>query len=196
MKEKVFRHGLTRRFPGSSPESFRGSSFLSECYVPERNSSRYCERLPFIIAAMSLEEAHPVNPTECYETIPAFAVESVDAGLKEDLRLLWCSQPNVLLVGAHTATALLPYLLPTCRQPVHQLSGAAGKPWPDAGTLLFHNIGALDKGEQQVLHDWLERFSSRIQVISLARAPISSLVASGGVLGGPLLSVERDHSEH
>jgi len=103
---------------------------------------------------------------------------------KEDLRVVRLSQPNVLLIGSQAETAaLLPELLACCRQPVHEIDGANDDPRPNAGTLLFRNITALSKEEQETLSDWLE-CRAGVQVVSVADEPLYPLVAEGAFSAG------------
>ena len=128
---------------------------------------------------MQLEETLPRIPQDYHEKGCVLAMPGADVPADEDLRLLRRSQPNVLLIGTPAAaTALLPELLASCRQPVHEVSVGVGDPRPDAGTLLFRNITALSEAEQQILNDWLKDRSG-IQVVSVAQAPVFPLVADG-----------------
>jgi hypothetical protein len=129
---------------------------------------------------MLLNESCPRVTHKHHHSAGALAIRGVGAQLAQDLRLLGRAQPNVLVVGSGAATAdLLPDVLATCRQPVHEVRSAGDGPWPDAGTLVFHDIAALGEDEQHLLHEWLDHHSALTQVVSIARTPVTPLLESG-----------------
>jgi hypothetical protein len=89
-------------------------------------------------------------------------------------------QPNVMMVGPQASTAeLLSEVLATCRQPVHDVAAWPQSAWPPVGTLVFRDIAAISRADQQALHDLLDERPDRIQVVSLSLTPVFPLVADG-----------------
>ena len=98
----------------------------------------------------------------------------------DDLQSVRRWHPNILLIGPPTAAAdLLPLLLSRCRPPVHEMCGGCLTVMPDAGTLVLRDLAELDTGAQSELFQWLEAQDGRVQVISVAPAPLFPLVADG-----------------
>ena len=86
--------------------------------------------------------------------------------------------PNVLLVGSGVANdTALRELLPYCREPRYVEGGLALR--PDAGTVVLRDVETLDGAAQADLARWIEQTSGRVQLITLATAPLFPLVESG-----------------
>jgi hypothetical protein len=99
----------------------------------------------------------------------------------DDLQSVRRWRPNILLIAPPTAAAdLLPLLLSRCRPPVHEICGGHLTVMPDAGTVVLHDLDELDTGAQRELFRWLEAQDGRVQVVSVAPAPLFPLVAGGG----------------
>jgi hypothetical protein len=96
----------------------------------------------------------------------------------EDLISLRGWRPNILLVDP--AAAVPPNLLSRCRAPVHEISGKRITLMPDDGTVILHDLADCDTDAQRALLLWLDSQGGRVQVISVARAPLFPLVAGGG----------------
>ena len=89
-------------------------------------------------------------------------------------------RPNVLLIGPPTASDdLLPLLLSRCRPPVREIYGGQLTGMPDDGTLVLRDLADLDPAAQRDLFRWLEAQGGRVQVVSVAPAPLFPLVAEG-----------------
>lgn len=96
----------------------------------------------------------------------------------DDDRRPW--RPNILLIGPPAAVAdLLPDVLSRCREPVHEICGGHITLMPGAGTVVLRDLADLDRGAQRALLHWLDVQGGRVQVISLASAPLFPLVAGG-----------------
>ena len=50
---------------------------------------------------------------------------------------------------------------------------------PEAGTVVLRDLADLDSGAQRALFHWLDVQGGRVQVISVAPAPLFPLVAGG-----------------
>jgi len=100
--------------------------------------------------------------------------------LDDDLLSVRRWHPNILLIGPPTAAAdLLPLLLSRCRLPVYEIGGGHLTVMPDAGTVVLRDLAELDTGAQTELFQWLEAQDGRVQVVSVAPAPLFPLVADG-----------------
>jgi hypothetical protein len=89
-------------------------------------------------------------------------------------------RPNILLIGPPAAAAdLLPHVLSRCRLPVHEICGGHVTLMPEAGTVVLRDLTDLDPGAQRELFHWLDVQGGRVQVISVAPAPLFPLVAGG-----------------
>jgi hypothetical protein len=98
----------------------------------------------------------------------------------DDLRSLRCWRPNILLIGPPAAAdELLPRVLSRCRAPVHEISGSHFTLMPDDGTVVLRNLADFDLGAQRALFRWLDLQGGRVQVVSVAPAPLFPLVAGG-----------------
>ena len=98
----------------------------------------------------------------------------------DDLQSVRRWRPNILLIGPPTAADdLLPLLLSRCRPPVHEMCGRDLTVMPDDGTVVLRDLADLDTGAQRELFRWLEAQGGRVQVVSVARAPLFPLVAEG-----------------
>jgi hypothetical protein len=99
----------------------------------------------------------------------------------DDWAVLRRTRPNTLLTGARTDTErAIRSLLPHLRAPVvywrpDALREAA---WDATGTLIVREVDALDSRQQRRLLESLEA-SGRVQVISIASAPVYPLVQGG-----------------
>jgi hypothetical protein len=98
----------------------------------------------------------------------------------DDLQSVRRWRPNILLIAPPTAAAdLLPLLLSRCRPPVHEICGGHLTVMPDDGTVVLHDLDELDTCAQRELFRWLEAQDGRVQVVSVAPAPLFPLVAGG-----------------
>jgi hypothetical protein len=89
-------------------------------------------------------------------------------------------RPNILVIGPPAAAAdLLPHVLCRCRPPVHEVCGGRIALMPEAGTVVLRDLLDLDLGAQRALFHWLDVQGGRVQVISVAPAPLFPLVAGG-----------------
>ena len=85
-----------------------------------------------------------------------------------------------MLIGPPAAAAdVLPVVLSRCRQPVHEICGAHITLMPEAGTVVLRDLADLDPSAQRALFHWLDVHGGRVQVISVAPAPLFPLVAGG-----------------
>jgi hypothetical protein len=100
--------------------------------------------------------------------------------LDDDLQSFGRWRPNILLIGPPTAAAdFLPLLLARCRPPVHEICGTHLTVMPDDGTVVLRDLADLDTGAQRALFCWLDAQDGRVQVVSVAPAPLFPLVAEG-----------------
>ena len=97
-----------------------------------------------------------------------------------DLQCVRRWRPNILLIAPPAAAAdLLPLLLSRCRPPVHEICGGHLTLMPADGTVVLRDLAELDAGGQRELFRWLEIQDGRVQVVSVAPAPLFPLVADG-----------------
>lgn len=87
-----------------------------------------------------------------------------------DLTLMGMPRVNLLLVGADSAIqAVLDLLLTDLRQPVMRWRAGERLVLPRvgrAGTIILHDVGAMEYEDQQRLLEWLDRAAGRAQIIS------------------------------
>jgi hypothetical protein len=97
------------------------------------------------------------------------------------------NRPNVLVV-CHDARvdAVIAHLRDHCMAPCHicHLPGRLDLPGFETGTVLVHDVAGLTISQQIALSDWIERRRSKVQVLSVTRAPLLSLVQDGQFLEG------------
>jgi DNA-binding NtrC family response regulator len=67
-----------------------------------------------------------------------------------------------------------------------RLPGRLELPADTRGTLLLHDVAALDITDQIALYDWLGQRATDLRVISVTTAPLAPLVAQGAFLEGLL----------
>lgn len=65
-----------------------------------------------------------------------------------------------------------------------RLPGRLELPPDTRGTLLLHDVAALDISDQIALYDWLGQRAPDLRVISVTTAPLAPLVAQGVFLEG------------
>jgi Sigma-54 interaction domain len=97
-------------------------------------------------------------------------------------RISQTRHPNLLIVGDERATqAATLRLIPWLPTPVRAftLPGRLVLPDPDQGTLVLHNVSALDREQQHQLMRWLEKRTGASPIVSTA--PLSVFA---GVEGG------------
>lgn len=130
-------------------------------------------------AGAAVPDAHPLDRR--LRLVPPSVRDS-------DGALLFKRTPrtNLLLIGAGTRVLkALEVLLPNLREPItvwfpgNQLMLP---PVAQIGTLILHEVGALELGEQYRLHEWIERAQGRIpgtQIVSTSEASLLPRVHAG-----------------
>jgi sigma-54-interacting transcriptional regulator len=96
-------------------------------------------------------------------------------------------RPNLLVVCSGRAfETVLRQLRVLCLPPFHrcEIPGVLNLPAYGEGTLLLHDVAELTIGQQVDLADWLERRRGDVQVVSVTKAALPSLVNDGKFLEG------------
>jgi Sigma-54 interaction domain len=90
-------------------------------------------------------------------------------------------RPNVLLNGPQPATnAVLDALKPHLRRPHSHCVPEAHRALPlQTGTLILHEIGALNTRQQEQLLQWFSHLSEPTQVVSTSSSSLYALVQDG-----------------
>jgi hypothetical protein len=92
--------------------------------------------------------------------------------------LVRCEPDRVSGVAAQVAMFATPPVR-SCRLP-----GRLELPPDKQGTLLLHDVAALDIRDQIALYDWLGTSATDLRVISVTTSPVAPLVAQGTFLEG------------
>jgi hypothetical protein len=95
-------------------------------------------------------------------------------------------RPNLLIeCGDAALDGVVTQLRALCAPPVHTcvLPGPLVLPRKPCGTLVLHHVEALTIDQQISLYDWMSTPRS-VQVVSIAEAPLASLVEHGQFLEG------------
>ena len=96
-------------------------------------------------------------------------------------------RPNLLVTcGNVESEAITKHLMAFCSPPFHvcQLPGPLRLPSATRGTLFLEGVAGLTLRQQIALHDWISAWGDRVQIVSLASAPLWPLVESGEFLEG------------
>jgi len=96
-------------------------------------------------------------------------------------------RPNLLVDCVDGgAEAVLAQLRELCAGPFYscELPGALDLPQQGGGTLLLHDVASLTIAQQVALFDWLHQQKGTIQVVSLTKKRLLSMVCDGRFLEG------------
>ena len=95
-------------------------------------------------------------------------------------------RPNLLVTcGNVESEAITKHLMAFCSPPFHVCPmGTMRLPSAPRGTLFVEGVAELTLRQQIVLNDWIGAGHDRLQIVSLASAPLWPLVESGEFLEG------------
>jgi hypothetical protein len=96
-------------------------------------------------------------------------------------------RPNLLIENQRASLdGVLQQLTDVCEAPmsVCRFPGVLDLYAETGGTLVLANIDRMTIGQQLTLFDWLGRKGGEIQVVSITRAPMATLIADGLFLEG------------
>jgi hypothetical protein len=91
-------------------------------------------------------------------------------------------RPNLLITCDEAIPdAVIGQLQELCSAPIHRIAlpGRLTLPAFGSGTLVLHDVSELTLTQQVALYDWISHGRSGVQVVSITRAPLRSLVARG-----------------
>jgi Sigma-54 interaction domain len=119
-------------------------------------------------------------------------MNSPDVGFSSDIAVLRMlsegkARPNVMVMNAHARLErIVDQLSAVCQAPIQlrRFPGILDLPAVITGTLVLADIDQLTISQQIALSDWLWRTKNDVQVVSIARAPMTELIAEGRFLEG------------